>query len=67
MSTLRNSKVIDCLAERIRSNKKSWFWEDDCQGNPLPLFEAQILNIFKGFFPVIGIYNLLDLIDEKSL
>jgi len=67
MSTLWNSEVIDCLAERIRSNKKTWFWEDDGQGNPLPLAKDQILNIFKDFFPVIGIYNLLDLTEEKSL
>jgi len=60
MSTLWNSEVIDCLAERIRSNKKSWFWEDDGQGNPQPLVKDQILNIFKDFFPVIGIYNLLE-------
>ena len=44
MSTLWNSEVIDCLAERIRSNKKSWFWEDDDQGNPQPLAKDQILN-----------------------
>jgi len=44
MSTLWNSEVIDCLAERIRSNKKTWFWEDDGQGNPQPLEGAQILN-----------------------
>ena len=58
MSTLWTSEVLTDIALRISTDGAIRFWDEDEQGNPQELSNANIIRYLNDFLPAVGIYNL---------
>ena len=59
MNTLIYDQIRD-IAERLRSNSKLHFWDEDPDGNIQDLEEEHIVRYLNDFLPAVGIFSFPD-------